>query len=223
MKRYAVYYLAQGPLAAFGASWLGWNVETAAEVAQPALPGLDLAALTETPRRYGFHATIKPPFRLAEGRTEEALGNAVAALCARLRPAEAEALRLGSLGHFLALTPEGDASAISALAAETVRALDDFRAPAPESELARRRVHGLGPAQEANLAAWGYPYVLDEFRFHMTLSGSLDAATLAAMQAALVPRLEALLPRPFRLDALCLAGEAADGCFRLIRRYSLTG
>lgn len=220
-ERYAIYYLPEGDLARFGAEWLGWDCQAGAEVAQPAIAGMDLAELTDEPRKYGFHATIKPPFHLAGTLAD--LQATVAALAARLAPAEAPALRLDRIGRFLALTPEGDGAAIRALAAETVRALDSFRAPASEADLARRRKAGLTPAQEANLTAWGYPYVMEEFRFHMTLSGSLECATRDFLFSELAPRVKPVLPRPFRLDSLCLLGQGADKRFRLIQRYPLTG
>jgi hypothetical protein len=132
-----------------------------------------LPDVTETPRRYGFHATIKPPFALADGTGADALADTLADLAHSLPPARADGLRLSRIGRFLALTPEGDSAKIDALAAAFVRDLDRFRAPATDADLARRRAAGLTPAQESHLLRWGYPYVMDEFRFHMTLSGHL--------------------------------------------------
>ena len=73
------------------------------------------------------------------------------------------------------------------------------------------------------LQRWGYPHVMEEFRFHMTLTGSLPAAELAAVEAVLAPRLALLLPAPFAIDALTLLGEDADGRFHQISRAALTG
>ena len=87
--RYAVYYTPEpGPLADFGAAWLGWDIATGAEVAHPDLPGLPrpVAELTATPRKYGFHGTVKPPFRLAEGHDAEGLELAAQHLATRLEP-----------------------------------------------------------------------------------------------------------------------------------------
>ena len=39
---------------------------------------------------------------------------------------------------------------------------------------------GLTDRQEALLTQWGYPYVMEEFRFHITLTGALDPAHLDA-------------------------------------------
>lgn len=225
-KRYAIYYTPEpGPLAAFGAAWLGWDIETAREVPQPKVAGLPqpVQALTATPRKYGFHATLKPPFRLAAGANIGALTEAVADFAARHPVAEAPGLVLARLGAFLALVPHGDATKLSALAAEIVASFDRFRAPAGRAELARRRSPGLTAPQEANLVRWGYPYVLDEFRFHMTLTGKLSPETATTTQAALAPAIAPVLPAPFRLDALTLAGEDAQGRFCEIARYPLAG
>ncbi|MBE3637507.1 DUF1045 domain-containing protein [Mangrovicoccus algicola] len=226
-QRYAVYYLPpEGALAEFGASWLGWDAAEGRAVPHPADldPGLDIAALTATPRRYGFHATIKPPFRLAAGRSARELSIAFHDFCARQQPVMLERLELTRLGGFLALTPPGDTGALARLAAAAVRDLDGFRAPAPEAELARRRGAGLSPRQEENLARWGYPHVMEEFRFHMTLSGRIaDAQQRARLQAALAPVLEPILPAPFGIDTLCLVGADAEDRFRLIERLQLRG
>jgi putative phosphonate metabolism protein len=223
-RRYAVYYTPPpGPLADFGAAWLGWDIASGRAVPHAPAGYADLPRLTETPRRYGFHATIKPPFTLAPGTDVEALTDAVAALAASLPPARADGLRLSRIGPFLALVPAGDSAQIDALAAAFVTGLDGFRAPQSETDLARRRAAGLSPAQEAHLIRWGYPYVLDEFRFHMTLSGSLSDTEAEGMERVLAPLLPDLLPRPFGIGDMTLAGEDAEGRFHELSRHRLAG
>jgi putative phosphonate metabolism protein len=225
--RYAVYWTpGPGALADFGAAWLGWDAGRGAPVPHPEVPGLPRppAELTAEPRRYGLHATLKPPFRLAPGTTAAMLDAAVAGLARRLAPADVpEGLAPGRLGGFLALLPAGDEAALAAVAAAAVEALDPFRAAPGAAELARRRAAGLTPRQEALLKRWGYPYVMEEFRFHVTLTGRLAPAESEAVAAALGPLLAPLLPRPFRLEALSLMGEDADGRFRLVARHPLGG
>lgn len=223
-RRYAVYYTPPpGPLADFGAAWLGWDIARGCAVAQRPADFTGLPDVTETPRRYGFHATVKPPFALAVGTDADALAAALTDLARSLAPARADGLRLSRIGRFLALTPLGDSSDIDALAAAIVRGLDGFRAPPSDADLARRRAAGLSAVQEAHLLRWGYPYVLDEFRFHMTLSGPLDPATSAQTEAVLAPLLADILPRPFVIDAMTLAGEDADGRFHELSRHALSG
>ncbi|MEM9641449.1 MAG: DUF1045 domain-containing protein [Pseudomonadota bacterium] len=219
--RFAIYYVPpEGTLADFGAKWLGWDVVTGRDVRQFDLP--DLHDITMTPRKYGFHGTLKPPFKLAEGQTMQALEHAAAALAEMLSPATCDGLQLTALGRFLALTPKGSMDGLQRLAGACVRDLDMFRAPAREAELARRRKAGLSTRQEALLAQWGYPYVFEEFRFHLTLSGRLPEDELRGWTDALQDHLPDL-PTPFVMDQIALCGERQDGRFELIHRYTLTG
>ena len=78
--RYAIYF-APPPGSLFhtlGSRWLGRDAFTGEQLEQPAEPGL--SAVTGDPRRYGFHATMKPPFALRDPVRPEALLRAVAAL-----------------------------------------------------------------------------------------------------------------------------------------------
>lgn len=220
ITRYAVYVLPDDPaLARFGAEWLGWDVVAAAPVAQT-----DdwQRQITDTPRRYGFHATLKPPFALRTGTDEAALSAALADLAAQSPGVRLPGLRLARLGRFLALVPDGGAAAVSDLAARCVTGLDTFRAPPGPAEIARRRPDRMTAEQRRNFEAWGYPHVLDLFRFHITLTGRLPTRDLDAAQdriAALLPP----LPRPFGFAHLSLVAEGEDGFFRLLHRVPLTG
>jgi putative phosphonate metabolism protein len=222
-RRFAVYYTPPaGPLAEFGASWLGWDVAQGARVPRRlAVEGAE--EITATPRRYGFHATLKPPFRLAEGRSVAELEAALAALAAGTPAVRGARLRMERLGPFLALVPASDHAPFSWLCDAMVRELDAFRLPPSEAELTRRRAAGLTPAQDAHLLRWGYPYVFEEFRFHMTLSGKLDPATADRAEAALAPVLAETVPDPFEIAEVTLAGEDEDGYFHELHRYALTG
>src|SRR3546814_13524543 len=76
----------------------------------------------------------------------------------------------------MALTFSEPAPEMRALADAAVQRLDALRAPLTPREIERRLQSRLSPRQEALLGRWGYPYVFDEFRFNMTLTGSLAAA-----------------------------------------------
>ncbi len=225
-SRYAVYFTcAPGPLAEFGAAWLGWDAARGTACAHPQMDGLPapIDQITATPRKYGFHGTVKPPFRLAEGTTAEGLAQALAAFCATRPVVPLQAMAVTRLGRFLALTPQGDVSALSDLAGATVRELEPFRAPLTEADLERRRKSNLTPRQDELLQTWGYPYVMEEFRFHMTLSGRLDPDVGEALQPILQAELAPILPAPFPIDGLTLCGEDAEGRFHELHRYALSG
>ena len=224
--RYALYYAPlAGPLADFGAAWLGWDPRSGRRVAHPALPGLPLpiAEITRTPRKYGFHGTLKPPFQLKPGFDVAELHNATEALAASLAPVLIDGLKLSRIDSFLALVPEGDTMQLALLAARVVEALDGFRAAPEEDELARRREPGLTARQEVLLQQWGYPYVMEEFRFHLSLSGKLPEPQADAISERLRPVIEPLLPSPLRIREICLFGEGQDGRFHHLHRYTLSG
>lgn len=226
LNRYAVYFAPRpGEFTARAAAWLGWDVATGQPVAQPDLPGLPRppAALTTDPRRYGFHGTIRAPFRLADGVDEADLRSCVAGLAAGLAPVVCDGLALENLQGFLALTPRGSEVGIMDLAARVVEGTNDLRAPLTEAEIARRRPETLSPRQRALLARWGYPFVMEEFRFHLTLTDRLPEAWVAPVAAALEPHFAPVLPRPFGIEDLCLFGEDEAGRFHLLHRYALTG
>lgn len=225
-KRYAIYYAPEpGPLATFGAAWLGWDAEAGRTRAHPVVPDLPrpVDALTQTPRRYGFHGTIKPPFRLARGSDIGVLHRSAAALAAQLRPVLLDGLQLSRLGGFLALTPRGDTAELGALAGSVVQALDGFRAPPTPEDIARRNPDRLSHRQKTLLDRWGYPYVMEEFRFHMTLTGPLRDQEAEATRSALAPVLAPLTDGPLRISSLCLFGESEDGRFHNLHRYALSG
>ena len=224
--RYAIYYAPEpGPLAAFGAGWLGWDAARATIPPRPQVDGLPCAPdqITGTVRKYGFHGTLKPPFRLAEGCSADALHTAITALARLHAPVKLDGLVLARIGQFLALVPDGPATALASLASHTVMELDSFRAPPSEAEIAARNPAALSPTQAALLQRWGYPYVMEEFRFHLTLTGRLSGEDLDSVHAALTPHLDPLLPQPFDIASLCPFGEAADGMFHLLHRYALSG
>ena len=224
-SRYAIYLtLPEGPLSEFGVAWLGWDAATGRETVAPEVDGLPAPAhdITATPRKYGLHGTIKPPFRLAEGATYEELNDAFATLCKSCSPATTGPLELARLGSFLALISTGDTTELADLAASMVKSLDSFRAAPTEAELEKRRKSRLNPRQDALLTQWGYPYVMDEFRFHITRSGKLGNQA-DAVKEVLTPRIAPLLPRPFEVSNLTLVGEDGAGQFHHIQRYTLSG
>ncbi len=222
-KRYGLYVVPDGELFALGSAWLGWDSAAGARVRQPSVPDLPapVEVLTATPRKYGFHGTIKPPFVLADGADAGQLDTAARAFCATRAPVVIASLSVRRMGGFVALVPTAPSGALSDLAAACVRDLDRFRAPPSQAELARRRKPGLSVAQEALLQAWGYPHVMDEFRFHMTLTGRTPHAE--NVRAVLAAHFAPTLPAPFVVNTLALMGEDADGAFHLIHRYDLSG
>ena len=186
--RYAIYFAtdANAPLMQLGNTWLGRDPFTGSRLQQPPIPGLDPARfedLTTSPRRYGFHGTLKAPFSLAKEATEDTLIAACARFAETVAPYELQGLGVNQLGKFLALTTAQAEPNLEAFASLSVRKFEPFRAPLSAEDLDRRRQAKLTPKQDAYVETWGYPYVFDEFRFHMTLSNMMEDNEEAALLA----------------------------------------
>ena len=215
----------------FGARWLGRDAATGERVEQPAIAGLPpdaFHALTAEPRKHGFHGTLKAPFALREGATRTALADALVRFCRARRPIPLPPFEVRRLDDFLALVPATRASHVNELAADCVREFEAFRAPLAAAELdRRRRKGGLSPRQDRYLEEWGYPYVFAEYRFHLTLTGSLEEAPpqqVTALVAAAREALAALPAAPLRVDGVCLFEQPEPAApFRLVRRFLLRG
>ncbi|MDO9436375.1 DUF1045 domain-containing protein [Hydrogenophaga sp.] len=211
-----------------GSQWLGRCAATDARLDQPAVPGVptDLQRdLTADPRRYGFHATLKPPFRLQQGLALDGVLQEIQRLCKDTKPFDLPPLRVAMLGDFLALRPEGDNRRANAVAANCVTSLQPLAAPLYADELARRRQQPLTPEQDNLLQRWGYPWVLDQYRFHLSLTGGLDACN-DAQRAALLQAAEAVFhPLPHcRFDSIAVFVEPRAGDdFVLTDRLELRG
>ena len=220
--RYAVYYAppAGSLLHELGSRWLGRDCRSGLELGQPAISDLEL--LTMEPRRYGFHATLKAPFELAEGVAYEQFRQAVSAVAARRASFMLPELQLVLLDHFLALVPSAACPALDQLAADCVTRLEGLRAPLSEADFRRRLLLGLTPRQEGYLRDYGYPFVLDDFRFHMTLSGRLDATDATALMQEAQQFFAPVLMRRTNLDSISIFVEPRSGAsFRCIEDLKL--
>jgi putative phosphonate metabolism protein len=224
--RVAIYYTppADHPLTRAAALWLGRDAFTGQPLLTPPADAIDVSSVTAEPRRYGFHATMKAPFRLPRDRNLAELEAVLAAFCAPIAPIGAMQLKIERLGSFFALTPALSDGPVAALAASAVERFEPFRAPLEPDELARRTASGLNAAQQCNLEQWGYPYVFDEFRFHMTLTGPIAPVQRDAVLGVLQERFGALLADPIEIDALALFAQAGSGADFLVHaRHPLQG
>jgi putative phosphonate metabolism protein len=218
LARYAAYWAppADSALWRLGCQWLGRDPETAADLPIPE----SRRAITADPRRYGFHATLKPPFALADGASEPALVAAMARLAESFTPFVVPGWRLTNLDGFLALCPPDRPQPLHALADACVAGLDHFRRPASTAEIARRRPERFSPRERHLLHRWGYPHVFETFRAHLTLSARLDAETRARVTAELGRFLVPLPAGPVLVDQIALFIEPEPGApFRLARRF----
>ena len=259
--RYAIYYAppVDSPWWLAGSHWLGRCAATGNVLGQPRVPGFSpeaFAAVTAAPRRYGWHATLKAPFALAEGAYLKQLFAVLDDLAGALSAFDMPTLRVKRLDDFLALVPnprvlhapEGGWAKRSApcpppaaqapplpaqnalpthllegIARVCVQELTPLAAPLTAAELKRRRQAPLTAAQDALLVRWGYPYVMEEFRFHCSLTGSLKGLDLEQIQVLQHTAEDVfhVLP-PSRFDSLALFEEPEPGAdFRLVQHFGL--
>ncbi len=222
--RYAIYYCPpeDSPLGRVATSWLGRSAFTGESHAPKAIGRLSAAEIayhTAAARRYGFHATLMAPFTLADGEEERALITALDVFCETMHPLVLPRLHLRRLDSFFALMPEVQEADLTGLARDVVVAFDRFRAPLSENERIRREAADLSPSQLRNLLRWGYPFVFEDFRFHMTLSGRVDEADAVRVHRAIEEHFGPLLEEEVEVGSLALFLEPEPGAPFIIRSF----
>lgn len=228
--RYAIYLVPPEShlLYNFGQHLLGRDAHLCRPLPQPALERVNsdlLAAITESPRHYGFHATLKPPFRLAGRKSAEALHKEVGKFATRQIPFTISELEICVLDRFIAVRPSRPCAALQTLGDNCVRAFDVFRAPPSEEERAKRQAAGLTPAQEKLLERWGYPYVFEKFQPHFSLTERIEDSAerdtiLQAIRTICAPESLAEVT----VDSISVFGQSDTGMpFDQIARFQFGG
>jgi 2'-5' RNA ligase len=229
--RYALYLAppTENELWRFGCDVIGRDAMTDAGCdgfAPEGYPPDSWRSMTSEPRRYGFHATLKAPFRLRVDLNVADLIDSVAEFASKFAPFDAGELEVGAIATrderaFVVLKPQGALTELRSFEGSVVRALDPMRAPLTEGERQRRKSARLTPRQAYYLDAWGYPYVLDEFRPHFTLTNAISDAARVARALEWEFRLR-VASRALRVDALTLFAESEPGGeFQILRRFPL--
>jgi putative phosphonate metabolism protein len=220
--RFAIYYAPTpgSALDRFGAHLLGYDALSGEELRFPdgieqTVP--DWRERTRDPRKYGFHATLKAPMSLADSKSEAELLAACESFAETPRPIPLIKPVVSSIGDFIAVVPAERSVELDRLAADSVRAFDSFRAPLTPEDRARRRPDLLTPKQREYIDRWGYPYVMEEFRFHMTLTGRLAAERRETITAILRERFAVLQITSLAIDSIALfRQDDTDSRFRTI-------
>ncbi|MEM8903294.1 MAG: DUF1045 domain-containing protein [Actinomycetota bacterium] len=203
------------------AAWMGRDSVTGQVVPRTdALGDGDLVELTASAAGYGFHATLRSPFRLADGTEVADCLAAVERVAATLAPA-APRLGIGRIGGFAAFVPLDDPAPLEQIERACVTGLDELVCPADDDELARRRRASLTERQDELLVRWGYPYVLDEFRYHMTLTRRLGDDEADAVLDAARHHFGELDGAAFPLDDLVVLSQTDGGPFVELTRVPL--
>jgi len=222
--RYAIYYApsSDSALHRFGSTMLGYDAADGADLPFPDGVAPDWHELTEDPRKYGFHATLKAPMALADGTDEAGLIDACAAFAGCARPIPVIEPVVDAISGFIAVIPARRSDELQQLAADCVTEFDRFRPPLTPEDRARRKPDRLTERQREYLDRWGYPYVMEEFRFHMTLTGRLGDERRGAVVAWLCERFAALELKTIAIDRIALfKQDHAASRFRIIASWPL--
>jgi putative phosphonate metabolism protein len=225
--RYAIYYVSVPgtDLDRFGAQLLGYDAFSGVDLPFPdgvmrAVP--DWRDLTRDPRTYGFHATLKAPLSLAPGKTEAELLAACEAFAGISRPIPVIKPIVDLISGFIAVVPAEPSAELERLAADCVGAFDSFHAPLSPEDRARRNPTALTPRQREHLDRWGYPYVMEDFRFHMTLTGRLDAERREAVLTMLRNRSSQIGLKTLAIDRIAIFRQGnAESRFRVLNHWKL--
>lgn len=225
--RYAIYFVpsAQNALYRFGADLLGYDAYSGKRL--PFADGIEAEIegwkqLTVDPRKYGFHATLKAPISLRPGKTEDELAGAMQEFARTPRHIPQIVPVVRAIGSFIAVVPRDPCPDLQKLADDCVTAFDDFRAPLTPEDRERRNVSVLTDKQIMHMDRWGYPYVFEDFRFHMTLTGSLPAGRHTAVLDILQKRFTALGLQRVSIDRLALLRQSdATSNFSIVSDWPL--
>lgn len=227
--RYAIYYMPDpaSPLWSLGSSWLGRDAMSGQVLQRPRLPALatvNVDRLTAGPRRYGFHATLKAPFEAASGAAEKDLLESLDAFSGDRSPFDIR-LQVAALGDFLALCLAEPCESMDQLHRDCVCDFDLYRKPISAEDLARKRRARLTPDQDARLQHWGYPYIFEDFRFHMTLTSRIAGkVSQGPIRMALEELFAPYVDSPSRVEGIALFGQVdRDAPFNVVQWFPLRG
>ncbi len=211
--RFAVYFSPDdaSELASFGAYALGRDATgNATAASQGDYPDDRVASrLRSKPAHYGFHATLKAPFELSQLSNKSLLLEDVEALASNTRSISLHSLYPRALAGFMALTLKSDVNtSVSHLASHCVERLESHRATLSAADIARRQTGQLSDTQQHYLVKYGYPFVMSEFQFHMTLTDNLQDTTDTPYTLWLEELFKTRVPVTPELDRLAVFYQA---------------
>jgi 2'-5' RNA ligase len=127
-----------------------------------------------------------------------------------------------SISGFIAVVPAEPSTELERLAADCTSEFDSFRALLTPEDRTRRNLSALTERQCGHLDRWGYPYVMEDFRFHMTLTGRLDAERREPVLRMLRNSFSATGIKTLAIDGIALfRQDDADSRFRIVSHRKL--
>lgn len=212
--RHAIFFAPadDSPLGIYGATVLRRRATDPGEWTNPQIPvNFDNTAVwracVETPARYGFHATLQAPFELHPAYTYQTLLDELEVFCSQQQPLLLTELAPRRTRRFDALAFDTQPLEVKEFASTCVQRFNKYCAPLHPQDIVRRQKKALSPTQLSNLEQYGYPYIFDDFNFHMTLSGTMPDDDNGHLQWLRVLFDEMVTETPL-LDRLCVFYQA---------------
>ena len=233
-SRYAIYYAPpkESSLEEFGRYWFGWDPLNAKLINNKHrinylnrfgiknLINIDKNVLI--PKKYGFHGTLIPPFKLNKNYSTNTLFKKTEEIAKKFKKFKFYKFKLKKINNFYAFVQNKKNNNINKLSNRLVRELFKFRSPLTKKEIDRRNPSKLSKLQLSILYKWGYPYLMSEFNFHMTLASEVTGNKLYSELKKIEKNKEIILNEINNFDKIYIFGENQKGMFENLENFSLS-
>jgi len=233
-SRYAIYYAPpkESSLEEFGRYWFGWDPLNAKLINNKRrinylnrfgiknLINIDKNVLIA--KKYGFHGTLIPPFKLNKNYSTNTLFKKTEEIAKKLKKFKFYKFKLKKINNFYAFVQNKKNNNINKLSNRLVRELFKFRSPLTKKEIDRRNPSKLSKLQLNILYKWGYPYLMSEFNFHMTLASEVKGNKLYLELKKIERNKEIILNEINNFDKIYIFGENQKGMFENLENFSLS-
>jgi hypothetical protein len=233
-SRYAIYYAPpkESSLEEFGRYWFGWDPLNAKLINNKRrinylnrfgiknLINIDKNVLIA--KKYGFHGTLIPPFKLNKNYSTNTLFKKTEEIAKKLKKFKFYKFKLKKINNFYAFVQNKKNNNINKLSNRLVRELFKFRSPLTKKEIDRRNPSKLSKLQLNILYKWGYPYLMSEFNFHMTLASEVTGNKLYLELKKIERNKEIILNEINNFDKIYIFGENQKGMFENLENFSLS-
>lgn len=232
-KRVAIYFLPKknSSLENFGKNLLGRDINKKRKISLTRRQKYfinrrftyfdELKDYCEKPAKYGFHATLKAPFRLKRNVKTKDFYDVISHIAAQHSRFKIKGLKIVYRKKFTFITSRKEIKSLINLENDLVKHLDTFRAELNKTEIKKRNPDSLTFKQNKYLKEWGYPFVLDQFKFHMTLMNQNNNKLSNKQKLELEKLIYKISNNLLEFNEISLLGENKNGYFEEIKRFKL--
>lgn len=232
-KRVAIYFLPKknSSLENFGKNLLGRDINKKKKISLTRRQKYfinrgftyfdELKDYCEEPAKYGFHATLKAPFRLKRNVKTKNFYDVISHIAAQHSRFKIKGLKIVYSKKFTFITSRKPNKLLINLENDLVKHLDTFRAELNKTEIKKRIPDSLTFKQNKYLKEWGYPFVFDQFKFHMTLMNQNNNKLSNKQKLELEKLIYKISNNVIEFNEISLLGENKNGHFEEIKRFKL--